>query len=361
MLDLRAEAAREAVRRLIPGFDVFVANARPGLPRRLGLGYEALRERRPDLIYVEHTSYGARGPGADRPGGDVVIQACSGLMAAEGKLDESGAPRRMSSTVVSDYAGGLAGAMAVCAALFRRERTGRGQYVAAPLLAAALSFQSYHVSRLPAVDAATVEPMLERVRAIRAAGGGYREALEARGRQVLTQNAAGLLYADGYRVRDGAIVLGAVSPENRDRIRAVLGIGDDPTADPGFDALDPASAPLVERVRGRIRAVMRGRTMDEWMEAFDAAGAPASKVNLPEEAADDPRTGAAGLLLDLEHDLTGPERMVGPLVEMSESATGAARAAPPLGRDTRAVLAAAGFSPAEIEVLRPARRAPDGG
>ncbi|MYI83183.1 MAG: hypothetical protein F4056_07820 [Chloroflexi bacterium] len=102
---------------------------------------------------------------------------------------------------------------------------------------------------------------------------------------------------------------------------------------------------------------MRERTMDEWMEALDAAGAPASRVNLPEELADEPQLEALGLLLDLEHELTGPERMVGALVEMSESATGARRAAPPLGRDTVEVLTEAGFSVAEIEALTQAARA----
>ena len=351
VLDLRGEAGREALRRLVPGFDVFVINTRPGVPERLGVDYETLRGLREDLIYVEHTSYGTRGPDARRPGGDVVIQAYSGLMAAESKIDESGAPQRMSSTVLSDYAGGIAGAMGVCAALYRRERTGRGQYISAPLVATAVSFLSYYVSRLPAVDAVTSDPMLERVRAVREGGGGYREVLEARGLQVLTQNAAGLLYTNGYSVRDGAIVLGAVSPENRDQIRAALGIEDDPTADPDFNALDPDNWPVIEAVRERIRSVMRERTMDEWMEALDAAGAPASRVNLPEEVADEPQLEALGLLLDLEHELTGPERMVGALVEMSESATGARRAAPTLGRDTVEVLAEAGFSAAEIEAL----------
>lgn len=356
VLDLHEEVARAAVRRLASGFDVVVINTRPGVPQRLGLDYETLRSWREDLIYVEHTSYGTRGPDAERPGGDVVIQAYTGLMAAEGKIDEFGSPQRMSSTVLSDYAGGIAGAMAVCAALFHRERTGRGQYISAPLLATALSFQSYYVSKLPAVDAITTDPMLEHVNAVRAAGGSYREILEARGHQVLTQNAAGLLYTNGYPVSDGAIVLGAVSPENRQQIRVALGIDDDPTADPNFNALDPANWPVIEEVRDRIRSIMRERTMDEWMEALDAVGAPASKVRLPEEVADDPQLEALGLMLEIEHDLTGPERMVGSLVEMSETATGANIAAPPLGRDTVEVLSEAGFGPEEIAALNVASR-----
>ena len=197
----------------------------------------------------------------------------------------------------------------------------------------------------------TSDPMLERVRAVREGGGGYREVLEARGLQVLTQNAAGLLYTNGYSVRDGAIVLGAVSPENRDQIRRRARHRGRPDRRPGLQRARPRHWPVIEAVRERIRSVMRERTMDEWMEALDAAGAPASRVNLPEEVADEPQLEALGLMLDLEHELTGPERMVGALVEMSESATGARRAAPTLGRDTVAVLTEAGFSAAEIEAL----------
>ena len=92
------------------------------------------------------------------------------------------------------------------------------------------------------------------------------------------------------------------------------------------------------------------------MEALDAAGAPASKVRLPEEVADDPQLEALGLMLEIEHDLTGPERMVGSLVEMSETSTGANIAAPPLGRDTVEVLSEAGFGPEEIAALNVASR-----
>jgi len=99
---------------------------------------------------------------------------------------------------------------------------------------------------------------------------------------------------------------------------------------------------------------MLARSVDEWIAIFDDAGAPASRVNLPEEMADDPQVEALGLMVDLDHDLTGPQRQVGPIVKMSATPPRAERASPPLGRDTVEVLAEAGFDASEIEALRAA-------
>ena len=90
------------------------------------------------------------------------------------------------------------------------------------------------------------------------------------------------------------------------------------------------------------------------MEAFEGEGAPVSRVSLPEELADDPQVEALGLMLELDHEVTGPERMVGPVVEMSETATGSALPSPPLGRHSDEVLQECGLSATEIAQLREA-------
>jgi crotonobetainyl-CoA:carnitine CoA-transferase CaiB-like acyl-CoA transferase len=105
---------------------------------------------------------------------------------------------------------------------------------------------------------------------------------------------------------------------------------------------------MLERVRG----IMLTRTMDEWIEAFESAGAPVSKVQFPEELADDPQVQAMGYMLDIEHELTGPERMVGPIVTMSKTPTGSTQPSPPLGRHTDEVLHEHGITGEEIAALR---------
>lgn len=352
VMDLQQPAAQEAVHRLIRNFDVFVINSRAGVAQRLRIDYETLRQFRPDLVYLENTGYGARGPSAQRSGSDIVAQAFSGLMAGDGKVDEFGAPRLITATAPGDYMAGLGSAMGICAALFHRERTGEGQYIGSSLLQAALAMQGSGVGKLPVFDALTVDPMLERVREARARGASYAEQLEVKGDLFKLMGRAFALYYGGYNVKDGAIILGALTPANRDQMRRVLGVEDDPTRDPEFNALDPANEPVVERMFERIRATMLTKTMDEWVALFDREGAPVSKVNLPEEMADDPQVQAMGYMLEFDHPLTGPERMPGAVVEMSRTPTGTTTSSPPLGAHTDEVLREHGFADAEIAALR---------
>lgn len=354
VVDLHEERGRAVVHRLMPAFDVFVINSRPGVSARIGVDYETLRALRPDLIYMENTGYGTRGPSAERSGSDIIAQAYSGLMAGDGKVDEYGAPQLITSTAPADYAAGLAAAMGICAALFHRERTGEGQYVATSLLGAAMALQGGVSSRLPVFDAIVREPMLERVNAARAQGASYAEILEARGDLFKMLGGAFRLYYGGYQVKDGAIILGALTPHNRDQMRAALGVDDDRSDGPDYNAYDPANAPVLAAIGDHIRATMLTRTMDEWVAAFDAAGAPVSKVNLPEEMSDDRQVQALGCMLDLEHDLSGPEQMVGPPLEMSRTPVGARVASPPLDRDTDALLLEHGFGEDEVQALRSA-------
>jgi crotonobetainyl-CoA:carnitine CoA-transferase CaiB-like acyl-CoA transferase len=355
VVDLTKDEGRALVHRIMPSFDVFVVNARPGVPERLGLGYEQLRQYRPDLVYFENTGFGRRGPSAQRSGSDIVAQAYSGLLAGDAKIDQFGAPEMISATAPADYGAGLAGAMGICAALFHRERTGEGQYLESSLLQVGLALQTHIVGQVPVYEAMVGDQVRERIRNVQASGGSYGDVLAARGDMFSVLGyRAGRLYYGGYAVQDGGIILGALTPANRDQMRRAIGVEDDPTGDEDFDGFDPANNAIIDELFERIRAIMLTRTMDEWMERFDAEGAPVSKVNIPDMMADDPQIEAMGYMLELEHETTGPERMVGPVVTMAATPTGSHLASPPLGRHTDEVLREAGIDDAEIARLRAA-------
>ena len=137
---------------MIHDIDVVVINARPDVPNKLGIDYETLSAINPGIIYCDNTAFGRSGPDSYRPGYDLIIQAMSGLMAAEGKIKD-GVPQLITSTAVADFATGIAIAWGVCAALFHRERTGRGQKVETTLLGTALGVQTGSFMEIDAFDA----------------------------------------------------------------------------------------------------------------------------------------------------------------------------------------------------------------
>ncbi len=350
-LDLKQPEAQELVHRMIPQFDVFLVNARAGVTDRLRLDYETLKQFREDLIYVESTGYGSSGPSARRSGSDIVAQAYSGLMAGEGKIDEYGAPQSISCSAVADFATALGAAMGVCAALYRRSITGKGEFIQTSLLQSALVLQGGHISELPVSDELLKRPVMDEIASVRERGGTYEEVINVRKSTNATGKAFRLYYT-GYRVKDGALILGSLTPANREQMRRAIGIEDDPSASPDFNALDPAYDPIIEELGDRIRSIMLTRTMDEWIELFDKEGAPVSKVQIPEDLTHDPQVEAMDFLVDVEHEVSGPERMVGPIVKMRYSPTGAERAAPAFGVHADEVLTDIGVTAEELAELR---------
>ncbi|MYE46534.1 MAG: CoA transferase [Chloroflexi bacterium] len=350
-IDLKHPDAERLMAQLVPTFDVVVSNMGYGAAERLGIDYDSLRRYREDLIWAENTGFGGHGRNASRAGSDIVAQAYSGLMAAEVKCDELGGPELVQCTGIVDYPAGVVLAMGVCAALVHRERTGEGQLVRSSLLSTGMMMMGREIARSPIFDAVTRDPMMERITAVRERGGDYCEVVNERGGVYDLLGPQLRLYYGGYAVRDGAIIIGALSDRNRQQIRDLLGIDDDPTEDLEFDVLDPANRPAIDRTHRKIAEALRTRTADEWIAEFDRLGVPASKVNLPEELADDPGVQEAGIMLEVEHELAGREQFVGSLVEMSGSPTGSPKPSPLLGRHTREVLGEAGLSAEEIEAL----------
>jgi len=137
-LDLKNPDDIEALRRLVAKADVVMQNFRPGVVKRLGLDYEALRAINPGIVYGSITGYGDSGPWVDRPGQDLLAQARSGLMWLTGDADQGPVPMGLA---VADMLAGAALAQGVLASLVKRGRTGRGSHVETSLLEVLVDFQ----------------------------------------------------------------------------------------------------------------------------------------------------------------------------------------------------------------------------
>ncbi len=350
VVDIQKPEGLAVILKLIPSVDVVVNNFRFGVPERLGIDFASLTRLRPDLVYAQITGFGESGPGATWAGSDLVAQAHSGLLLTDGKLSSAGVPQRIE-IPIADYTAGVALAMAVCAALLHRERTGEGQYISTSLLRAGLHLQNRIVMREPVSDSVLRDPRMEALQQARERGASFGELFAIRDARAVLASPFSLYYRI-YAARDGAIAVGALTPQNRDAIRRVLGIfGEECSDSRDFDAADPANRTVMVQWKERLESEFAGKRVDEWLALFEAAGAPAARVSFAEEMTDDPQANADHMFLELEHTVTGPQKVVGPLVNMSGTPTGSALPAPTLGEHTRAILAEAGMSAAEVARL----------
>ncbi|PYN18150.1 MAG: carnitine dehydratase, partial [Candidatus Rokuibacteriota bacterium] len=137
-VDLKTAEGRGIVHRLAKRADVVMENMRPGVADRLGVGYEPLSAINPRLVYSSVTAFGSSGPNADRPGFDPIFQALGGIMTLQG----FGGPPVYQRTAPTDYYTAALATQAILAALFTRERTGRGQRVETSLLRGAMALQA---------------------------------------------------------------------------------------------------------------------------------------------------------------------------------------------------------------------------
>jgi crotonobetainyl-CoA:carnitine CoA-transferase CaiB-like acyl-CoA transferase len=353
VLDLQRPEAQAIVHRLAAGTDVVIINFRAGIADRLNIGYAALRAVRPAIIYVQNTAFGTSGPRANQAGSDLAMQAFAGLIAANGRVEQDGAPASIGASTLVDYFAGHAMAVGVCAALYHRERTGEGQLIDTTLLAAGMTLVQGGVMREPVMDAISWEPVRADLERLRAEGAPYAE-LAGRYRGRRRSAAAFPLYYSTYQAKDGGLVFGALTRANRAVIRSVLGDLHDPTDDADYDPTDPANLPVAEGCRAEIQRVLRTKTVAEWLAAFEAVNAPVTAVNFPEELADDPQVQALGMMVSVDHAATGPQQIVGPILAMSATPPAVQGAAPTLGQHTDEVLASLGLSQAQIDGLREA-------
>ncbi len=347
VLKLDDPRGQEVVHRLVPAIDVVVTNFRPDVPVRLGIDYPTLRALKQDLIYIDNTAFGRQGPLALRPGYDIVVQAVTGLMVSDGKLDESGTPRP-ASPAIADFATGLAIAWATSAALFHRERTAEGQLVESSLLATALAIQGGSVMENPAADEAQRNPARERRRKLQGEGAEFRELL------AVQRPPGGGLYYRTFRTRDGHVAIGALSKRLREKVRAAVGTDFLGRDDPDFDMYDAGFRKRSRAATREVEETMAKKSTAEWLEIFERVGVPAAPVQFPEDMSEDPQVTANELIVEVEHELTGPQKMVGPILKLGASLASVRSASPVLGAHTDQYLREAGYDSAEIAELRDA-------
>ena len=345
-VNLRTQEGRDIVGRLVAQADVVIVNYRPDTPGHLGIDYDTISGINPRIVYVEATAFGRRGPNAHRPGYDLIVQAVTGLLAADGKTSEAGVPAP-TSPPVADYGTGYAIAWAAAAGLFARERTGQGMKIEISLLAVALGMLGYTFMEMPGL------PKPDATEALRRA---WREGIprEERDRQrgdTLSRLAAVNVYYRCYETADSVIAIAALNNPLRRKFLDVVGLEDARLDDRGL-AEGPEAAEVGVVLVALTEIRMRERTTAEWVEAFDAAGVPAGPFNTAVEMVDDPQVVANEMVMEQHHPAAGLVRMMGPVLRPVGYEVRPARPSPLLGEHVDELLRELGYPEAEISRLR---------
>jgi len=318
-LDLSQSEGRDVFLALAERADIVIENFRPGVLAGWGAGYAAVRERKPDIVFVSISGFGQYGEASDRVGYDPLAQAASGYLSLNGEPD--GEPVK-SPTFLADDLAGLHAALGALAALHHRNRTGEGQHVDVALLDALL-FQSNGYLTLGALNVPL--PRL---------GNQFRIAAPA----------------NTYRCRDGRILAGALLDSQWQRLAQLIG-RPELAFDPHFASV-PARLARRAEVDGLVRDWAHGRTSADALADLERAGVPAAAVRSYAEAARDPGVHARDMLQPTEQADGSVAPITGPAAKFSRTPTRIRSGAPSLGQHTEQVLADLGLGEAERRRLR---------
>ena len=320
-LNLKSEAGKEVLRRLVRSADVLVENFRPGVMGRLGLGYEALRQVNPKLIYCAISGFGQDGPLRHAPAYDQIVQGLSGVMSITG--DEASAPLRVGYPV-ADTIGGITAAFAIASALVRQSRSGEGEFIDVSMLDATIVTMGWIVSNYLIAGKAPV-PM---------------------GNENFTAAPSGT-----FRTGDGLLNIAANKQEQFVALAGAIGRPE--------LATDARFAERETRKRNRqqlkveIEAGLASRPAQEWEGELARLGVPAGRVLTVPQALEHPQVRHRELLAHFAQ-VPGVGRDISVVragFNMTGSPPEVSSPPPQLGEHTDTLLAELGYSPAEIAAL----------
>ena len=324
VLDLKQDGARAACLAIAKYADVLVYNIRPQAMARLKLGYDELRAVNPRILYVGAFGYSQRGPYAAKAAYDDLIQGAVGLPWLSRQAGAE-SPRYVPATI-ADRSVGLHIVNAVCAALYRREKSGSGQRIDVPMFESMLqTVMGEHMGGY------TYEP-----------GAGEKAGDLGYARMLANERRP-------YETKDGHV---CVLIYNDKQWRAFFGLIGRPDllSDPRF-ATQEARSRDFEGAYALVAAEMAKRSTAEWIAALEAADVPVQRMNSLADVVNDPHLAAIGYFRSVEHPSEGRIRTTAVPSEWSESAPEYRRHAPRLGEHTREVLREAGLQDGAIEQL----------
>lgn len=328
-LDLKQQAGREILLRLVADADILIENYRHDTMQKLGLDYDELKAINPALVYCEISGFGRTGPYRERGGFDLIAQGMSGLMSITGPDPESSTADNAGiaepvkvGPPVSDITAGILAAMGASAAYANRLKTGSGNRVDTSLFEAAVSL-TYWQSAIALAGGDTPQPL------------GSAHPLNAPYQAI--------------KAKDGYINIGAANQRNWEKLLEVISASE--LSDDQRFADNSNRMKHRHELVNQLESYFRTHTTDEWVTRLNDAGVPAGPVLTIPEMHQDPQVRSREMVTTVSHPSAGEVDTLGTPVKFHETPTRITRAAPLLGQHTREVLTECSYDDSEIEQL----------
>lgn len=319
-LDLKSEQGRSIFYDLARTADVITESYRPGVVKRLGVDYDAIREINPRIVYCSLTGYGQDGPYRDVVGHDLNYISVGGLL---GMTGAAGAPPAIPGTLVADFAaGGMAAAVGILAALMARHETGTGQFVDVSIADGVVEMMSLYIN--PYLVFGTDSK---------------------RGETIFTGQHP---WYNVYETKDGKYIsVAAFEAWFYANLCRLLGRED-------FIEHQFAEGEKREEIRRYFKEAFLTRTRDEWVETLRTEDTCVAPVYAIDELVADPHVLARGMVRELSHPVLGRVKQVGSMLKLSDSPFQVRSWCTRFGQHTDEILAGLGYDAARVAALREA-------
>jgi len=315
VLDLKSANGLEIAKKIVSKSDVVIENFRPGVMDRLGLGFDELCKINPKIIYCASSGYGTSGPYLEYPGQDLLIQAITGTMWLNGRLDD---PPIAVGFGLADVTGGLHIVMGTLAAVIERSISGKGQRVDVNLLNSQLTMLTHEATYFANTHEIPERPKANSIGAYTGAPLGI------------------------YQTKDGYIVIAMMSIA---KLAALIGA-------PEFIDMDSANEiPRRGEIHGKFELIFKGATNEEWLTKLRAADVWCAPVKSFDQMIVDDQVVWNKMIQEIDHPLVGPLNIIGPSIEFSRTPSSVRLPPPLLGEHSKVILSELGFSEIEVKEL----------
>ncbi|MDQ6680755.1 MAG: CoA transferase [Pseudomonadota bacterium] len=319
-LDLKNPRGKQVLMALAAKADIVIENFRPGVVKKLGVDYEAVRQLNPGVVYASLSGFGQTGPYGKKGGFDIIAQGMSGIMMMTGY--PGGRPAKVG-IAMNDIASGVTALSGILGAYIGKLRSGSGQYLETSLLEAGLAWTPWEFGAY-------------------FGAGELPTAIGTRHRRAAPYQA--------YRTQDGYVTAGASNDKLWKNFCNMVCEKPEWLTDPRFSS---AASRLehIDELEREIEIVLMTEPTAHWVQKLDAAEVPGGPVYGYDEIMNDPHIKARDMVVDIEHPKIGPMKTLGLPLKSTGELTAIRKPAPWLGQHTDEVLRAIGYGAAEIDAL----------